>query len=329
MLNSDGVMDPNLTLAHITHNTAVILLHQAIAYPPPHWNNCSIKLPSTSSAETCLEAASEIATIGQQFLSLSPIFTNPQFSFCLFIAGRMLLAHARYNQVIVPSALDTLIVSLLEISQRWTGRNETIGSIGDNLASTFAKRLSDAQNDSSAARRPSLDIRQTAYWDESKEQPPAQLPTGTSPFQPGIHKPGASNGEPHAGDMRRHSPQEPYGLDPFSLAFPPLPPSFQQGFPIFSASDPLSVYGQPDVYDGNAQLNMQSQDPRLGMWQDANAAFGNDITSLQADLAQVFNSTPNPGQRISRYGAVHVGSQEPDKGSRDFPTADNVNGRKF
>lgn len=329
MLNSDGVMDPNLTLAHITHNTAVILLHQAIAYPPPHWNNCSIKLPSISSAETCLEAASEIATIGQQFLSLSPIFTNPQFSFCLFIAGRMLLAHARYNQVIVPSALDTLIVSLLEISQRWTGRNETIGSIGDNLASTFAKRLSDAQNDSSAARRPSLDIRQTAYWDESKEQPPAQLPTGTSPFQPGVHKPGASNGEPHAGDMRRQSPQEPYGLDPFSLAFPPLPPSFQQGFPIFSASDPLSVYGQSDVYDGNAQLNMQSQDPRLGMWQDANAAFGNDITSLQADLAQVFNPTPNPGQRISRYGAVHVGSQEPDKGSRDFPTADNVNGRKF
>ncbi len=27
-------MDSNLTLAHITHNAAVILLHQAIAYPP-------------------------------------------------------------------------------------------------------------------------------------------------------------------------------------------------------------------------------------------------------------------------------------------------------
>lgn len=26
-------MDPNLTLAHTTHNTAVILLHQGIAYP--------------------------------------------------------------------------------------------------------------------------------------------------------------------------------------------------------------------------------------------------------------------------------------------------------
>ncbi|CRL30077.1 Fungal transcriptional regulatory protein, N-terminal [Penicillium camemberti] len=324
VLNSDGVMDPNLTLAHITHNTAVILLHQAIAYPPPHWNNCSIKLPSTSSAETCLEAASEIATIGQQFLSLSPIFTNPQFSFCLFIAGRMLLAHARYNQVIVPPALDTLIAGLLEISQRWTGRTENIGSTGDNLASTFAKRLVDAQNDSSATRRPSLDIRQTACWDGSKEQPPAQLPTGTSPFQPGIHKSGASNGEHHSGDTRRQSPQEPYGLDPFSLAFPPLPPSFQQGFPIFSASDPLSVYAQSDVYQTNPQLNMQSQDPRLGMWQDVNTGFGNDMT-LQADLAQVFNPTPNSGQRISRYGVVHVESQEPDDGSRDFP-ADNVNG---
>ncbi|KAJ5202360.1 hypothetical protein N7449_004439 [Penicillium cf. viridicatum] len=324
VLNSDGVMDPNLTLAHITHNTAVILLHQAIAYPPPHWNNCSIKLPSTSSAETCLDAASEIATIGQQFLSLSPIFTNPQFSFCLFIAGRMILAHARYNQVIVPPALDTLIAGLLEISQRWTGRTENIGSAGDNLASTFAKRLVDAQNDSSATRRSSLDIRQTACWDGSKEQPPAQLPTDTSPFQPGIHKSGTSNGEHHSEDTRRQSLQEPYGLDPFSLAFPPLPPSFQQGFPIFSASDPLSVYGQSDVYQANSQLNMQSQDPRVGMWQDANAAFGNDIT-LQADLAQVFNPTPNSGQRISRYGVVHVESQESDKGSRDFPT-DSING---
>ncbi|KAJ5699743.1 hypothetical protein N7536_002756 [Penicillium majusculum] len=324
VLNSDGVMDPNLTLAHITHNTAVILLHQAIAYPPPHWNNCSIKLPSTSSAETCLEAASEIATIGQQFLSLSPIFTNPQFSFCLFIAGRMLLAHARYNQVIVPPALDILIAGLLEISQRWTGRNDNIGSTGNNLASTFAKRLVDAQNDSSTARRPSLDIRQTACWDGSKEQPPAQLPTGTSPFQPGMHKPRASNGEHHSEDMRRQSPHEPYGLDPFSLAFPPLPPSFQQGFPIFSASDPLSVYGQSDVYQANSQLNMQSQDPHLSMWQDANAAFGSDMT-LQADLAQVFNPTPNSGQRISRYGVVHIESQESDKDSRDFPT-DSING---
>ncbi|CAI7575821.1 unnamed protein product [Penicillium viridicatum] len=324
VLNSDGVMDPNLTLAHITHNTAVILLHQAIAYPPPHWNNCSIKLPSTSSAETCLEAASEIATIGHQFLSLSPIFTNPQFSFCLFIAGRMLLAHARYNQVIVPPALDTLIAGLLEISQRWIGRNENIGSTGDNLASTFAKRLVDAQNDSSATRRPSLDIRQTACWDGSKEQPPTQLPTDSSPFQPGILKSGVSNGEHHSGDMRRQSPQEPHGLDPFSLAFPPLPPSFQQGFPMFPSSDPLSIYGQFDVYQANPQLNMQPQDPRVGMWQDANAAFGNDMT-LQADLAQVFNPTPNSGQRISRYGVVQAESQESDKGPGDFPT-DSING---
>ncbi|KAJ6191325.1 hypothetical protein N7519_001346 [Penicillium mononematosum] len=327
VLNSDGVMDPNLTLAHITHNTAVILLHQAIAYPPPHWQNCSIKLPSTSSAETCLEAASEIATIGQQFLSLSPIFTNPQFSFCLFIAGRMLLAHARYNQVTVASALDILVASLLEISQRWTGKKDTTGSIGDNLASTFAKRLINAQNDSSAARRPSLDIRETAYWDESQGQPAALLPPSTSPFQPGIHTSGASNKEHHAGDMRRQSPQESYGLDPFSLAFPPLPPSFQQGFPIFSASDQISVYGQSGVYEANPQLNMQSQDPGLDVWQDANAAFGNDL-NLQADLAQVFNPTPNPGQRISRYGAVHVTSQDPDNGSRNFPTTDNINGRK-
>ncbi|RMZ84657.1 hypothetical protein DV737_g1160, partial [Chaetothyriales sp. CBS 132003] len=31
-------MDPNLTLAHMTHNASMILLHQPIAFPPLNWN---------------------------------------------------------------------------------------------------------------------------------------------------------------------------------------------------------------------------------------------------------------------------------------------------
>jgi hypothetical protein len=84
-------MDPNLTLAHMTHNTAVIQLHQAVAYPHPQWQAKGIRLPSDTSAETCLAAAHEITTIAEQYLSQSFGITNPQFSFCLFIAGRVLL----------------------------------------------------------------------------------------------------------------------------------------------------------------------------------------------------------------------------------------------
>ncbi|KAL4751574.1 fungal-specific transcription factor domain-containing protein [Aspergillus terricola var. indicus] len=113
-LNADGIMDSNLTLAHITHNTAVILLHQAVAYPPHHWRSCPVKLPSSSSAETCIEAATEIAAFGQQFLLYTRMLTNPQFAFCLFIAGRMLLTHSRYKAIPVLETLDTLIASLLK-----------------------------------------------------------------------------------------------------------------------------------------------------------------------------------------------------------------------
>ncbi len=55
-------MDPNLTLAHITHNTSMILLHQHIAYPPASWKDV-VKLPSSCSAETCQLAAVETASI--------------------------------------------------------------------------------------------------------------------------------------------------------------------------------------------------------------------------------------------------------------------------
>jgi hypothetical protein len=160
VLNDDGVVDPNLTLAHITHNTAVILLHQSIAYPPAHWKNTPVRLPSNVSVDTCIEAATEIATTGHYFLHHSPILTNPQFSFCLFIAGRMLLAHSRYTRVPIPDQLDTIVSNLWEISRRWIGPH-TLER--ENLASVFAKRLVNARKHASA--RGSLDIQQTVYSD--------------------------------------------------------------------------------------------------------------------------------------------------------------------
>lgn len=94
-LNDDGNMDPNMTLAHITHNAAVIQLHQSIAYPSKQWSQHSAMLPSTTSATTCLAAAREIVMISTEYLRASCGITNPQFSFCLFIAGRVLLGKWR------------------------------------------------------------------------------------------------------------------------------------------------------------------------------------------------------------------------------------------
>lgn len=85
-------MDPNLTLAHVMHNTSMILLHQRIAYPPEEWLGL-VKLPTLSSAETCETAAGETANITQKYLdncSKKGIMDN-QFAFCVFVSARVLL----------------------------------------------------------------------------------------------------------------------------------------------------------------------------------------------------------------------------------------------
>lgn len=85
-------IDPNLTLAHITHNTSTILLHQRIAYPRADWTDI-IKLPSVCSADTCLNAAVETANIACRYLKHTP-GNSPvasQFAFCVFIAAKALL----------------------------------------------------------------------------------------------------------------------------------------------------------------------------------------------------------------------------------------------
>lgn len=88
-------MDPNLTLAHITHNTSMILLHQRIAYPPPEWLEV-VKLPTLSSAETCEAAAAETANITEKYLGNCPRdgVVDSQFAFCVFVSARVLLGSA-------------------------------------------------------------------------------------------------------------------------------------------------------------------------------------------------------------------------------------------
>ncbi|KAB5576333.1 hypothetical protein GE09DRAFT_620751 [Coniochaeta sp. 2T2.1] len=114
-------MDPNLTLAHISHNTSMILLHQHIAYPPPSWKDV-VKLPSSCSIETCQLAASETASIVEKYLHYSGGIVNTQFAFCAFVAARVLLVQWRSSDAnSVAPAFFSLLRSLEEMSERWLG----------------------------------------------------------------------------------------------------------------------------------------------------------------------------------------------------------------
>ncbi|KAF5974252.1 hypothetical protein FCOIX_8388 [Fusarium coicis] len=221
--NNDGNLDPNLVLAHIAHNTAVVLLHQGLAYPPAEWQSLPVRLPSASSAETCQVAADEVATIAEQFLGHSNVLISPQFSFCLFVCGKMLLTHAAYYQSALTSSFDSVISSLEEISRRWNGEQPPARA---NLASKFCSRLKKARIDGSG----SVDIREAFAEKQvailsSRNADVSFRNTGLQRMSASteVPVPGALDGDIGINGAQTESPES------ISLAFPPLPLSFQMG----------------------------------------------------------------------------------------------------
>ena len=289
-------MDPNLTLAHITHNTAVVLLHQFIAYSSIEWQNALITLPSASSAETCLAAATEVAIIAARFLQESPIITNPQFSFCLFICGRMLLAHASYYGLLLSSELDSLTGSLWEISRRWTGSWALLNtaSPGRNLASKFAARLVEARSQSYA----SLDISRPAISEDSTTKPATPTPTSQRQStldqimrdipQHDMTEIGSSSVHTNSGygfiEATDGSPES------ISLAFPPLPLSFHHQSVATSQTKISSPYPSSGNHSG-------SQVPHCA----ADNGIGNDDMTGFAGLGAYLEQSFPVNQRISVY----------------------------
>jgi hypothetical protein len=112
-------MDPNLTLAHITHNTSMILLHHPIAYPPKGWCNY-VALPKECSAQTCELAAVETSNIVTKFLDNQDFFVNVQFAFCAFVAAKALLFEHSTTRRSVRPEFQVLVRSLWEMSRRWS-----------------------------------------------------------------------------------------------------------------------------------------------------------------------------------------------------------------
>ncbi|KAL3483748.1 hypothetical protein BJX62DRAFT_230774 [Aspergillus germanicus] len=132
-------MDPNLTLAHITHNTSMILLHQRIAYPPSEWLEV-VKLPILSSAETCEAAAAETANITQKYMDNSPTesIVDSQFAFCVFVSARVLLVHWRYYKTDLSPDFWSLTGFLDTMSARWSSHTRARRG---NLAAKYCDQL--------------------------------------------------------------------------------------------------------------------------------------------------------------------------------------------
>ncbi|KAF2853081.1 hypothetical protein T440DRAFT_318257 [Plenodomus tracheiphilus IPT5] len=138
-------MDPNLTLAHITHNTSMILLHHPIAYPPSAWKDY-VALPKECSAQTCVLAAVETSNIVDKFLAHTLIpFVNVQFAFCAYVAAKALLFEHQSTKRPLRPEFQNLIRNLWDMSSRWRGKSEQSSDAADvesgNQPGTYAANL--------------------------------------------------------------------------------------------------------------------------------------------------------------------------------------------
>lgn len=312
-------MDPNLTLAHITHNTAVVLLHQSIAYPSTNWPSPtgSARLPSQSSAEICLAAATEVATIARHFLAGSRFLANHQFAFCLFVCGRMLLAHGAYYQVPLTSVFDVLVDSLREVSNRWSGaaatsdpRAASFAARDTNLAAKFASRLSEARE----LGPTTFDIRKAAYSDDSHglggadsvdRGAPNHVSDGGFAVGSGATPPTAQMPNPMVwgdGDLSASQmPASEPSPDSISLAFPPLPQSFQAPSAMQSrAPSPMITAG--GTYQQQSFLPV---DPGMLAGPAVAPSGGGQAVQAFEDIYSYLDSTFLPDRRISMYSQLN------------------------
>ncbi|KAI5457551.1 fungal-specific transcription factor domain-containing protein [Mariannaea sp. PMI_226] len=179
-IDATGRMDENLTLAHITHNTSVIMLHQNIAYPDASFRH---RLPSQNAAKTCVAAAGEIATIAAKFIANSPVVIPPAFSFCLFIAARVLLADSNHFSTPVDPNFDILLHALRDASTRWRAGGLAFAS--ENLAGQFADRI-----DAAWRSRSPINVRSVALQEDGG----ALSMSLASPPMPDIFRSASANG---------------------------------------------------------------------------------------------------------------------------------------
>ncbi|KAJ3549969.1 hypothetical protein NM208_g218 [Fusarium decemcellulare] len=135
-------LDHSMTLAHVTHNTSMILLHHRIAYPPSQWRR-AVPLPSSCSAETCRLAAVKTSNIIETWLRVCPkqIIVPPQIAFCTYISARLLLVHSLYHNEKPIHEFRALVRGLEYMARRWEGLRHDDPQPCYNLAGKYALHL--------------------------------------------------------------------------------------------------------------------------------------------------------------------------------------------
>ncbi|KAI8173593.1 hypothetical protein KHU50_004594 [Colletotrichum sp. SAR 10_65] len=185
-------MDPNLTLAHVTHNTSMILLHQLIAFPPREWA-FRARLPSILSIDTCQAAAVEIAIIAENYLKHAPptMPVSSQFAFCIYVAARVLLLRWRYDLggELVPE-FWSLVQILDEMAGRWAGPH-SLEPARDNLAGKYSRKLTEMH--SRCREDASYNINVLGYTTEIDHTSSKDLPVFPQPARNGAANQTASN----------------------------------------------------------------------------------------------------------------------------------------
>ena len=244
----------------------------------------------------------------------------------------MLLAHSSYYKVGLPADFDSLTNSLLEISRRWNGSYSQSQSKGttENLASKFAARLIQAKNEGPGL----LDIRKAAYSEDAGQKTasasPQRVENGTSSLPDSMHHSSeidttggmAVNGTHMTRDFdssmmgsfdenyMQPGPNE-NSPDSISLAFPPLPLSFQ---PQASSSMPSPAAGHeqlPPFYPGGMENydHTVPRGPELGFNPPA-MGYGSSGEDYN-DLMSFFEYPFLPSQRISTFSSTERADEVP------------------
>ncbi|CAI7634040.1 unnamed protein product [Penicillium pancosmium] len=236
-----GALDPNMTLAHVTHNTSMILLHQRIGYPELQLR--SIKLPNFYSAETCRLAAVETATIAWKYLASSSrqMSLSPTFSFCLCISARVLLGgyllrclyvravddfdlvHCQYYGHELDPNFWGLVEVLEEASRRWFSTDGRKVSLSGSFAAQLRQLYSQLQEDpmcqldvlGTSERQPLGKSQSRPDFGDSLASRDGVLPV--------IHQTSISHNagilqQPDLPSSRRHSPNTISPSDPVAIA---------------------------------------------------------------------------------------------------------------
>lgn len=255
-------MDPGLTLAHVTHNASMILLHQLIAFPLPEWPFKN-RLPSLCSADTCQAAAAEIASITENYLKNAPpsLPVASQFAFCLYVASRACLLQWRYGEDDSGGRLAASFWSLLEsldvIARRWAGPHasddEGSRSAQGNLAGKYASRLKEFYR--ACSEDPSFKIHVLGYTREVDHR------AGVRPSrvrEPETQPPLSLSREENQA-KRRRTMQTPTATTTFNAGISHFEPSPTSQFPMPLPSAALGSHSANAGTSYNASNNGNSR----------------------------------------------------------------------